>query len=193
MQRCRTACLDDLATPRKVLFLGEGAGRMLAELGRRFSAMVVGTVVESSVTMIGQCRATVEAVPGLSTRCEWVVDDVFCWIESGGVNRARYDLIVTCFFLDCFDPPELERLIYGISSRTIRRDGSLRIFPFPRTVPRAGGRRQSFPCSISSSALRPACIPANWPTPLRTCRGRMRREKRQFDWGLLACELWRKL
>lgn len=168
---------------------------MLAELGRRFSAMQC-TVVESSVTMIGQCRATVEAVPGLSTRCEWVVDDVFCWIESGGVNRARYDLIVTCFFLDCFDPPELERLIYGISSR-IPSGAIWLVADF--SIPTHGPARWRAQAIVSllyfffrlATGLHTRKL-AN-PAPYFAGAGWRREKRREFDWGLLACELWRKL
>jgi len=194
MQRCRKACLDELAAPGKALFLGEGPGRMLAELAQRFPDMQC-TIVDSSAAMISQCRATAEGIPGLADRCEWIRMDVFSWLAGAGVMQSGYDLVVTCFFLDCLDSPALDRLISGISSRV--SPGAVWLvadFSLPERGPARWRARTvvgllyvffRFTAGLQTRGL------AN-PTPHFVACGWHREARRELDWGLLVCEKWKK-
>ena len=101
LQWCRTALVSDLADARRVLILGEGDGRFVqAFLAHNPAASV--HVVDGSPRMIALAchRAGCE-------RVTWQVADA----RAVEPPRAEYDLIVTNFFLDCFGPDDLARLI----------------------------------------------------------------------------------
>lgn len=101
LQRCRTALIADVADERRVLILGEGDGRFV----RAFLAnnqMATVHVVDVSPRMIALARRRAGC-----GRVTWQVADA----RDVDYPRAEYDLIVTNFFLDCFGPDDLARLI----------------------------------------------------------------------------------
>ena len=194
MHRCRTACLDDLGAPEHTLFLGEGPGRMLREMALRFPEMRC-TVIDESASMIRQSRAMADAVPGLAGRCEWMQRDVFSWLEAVDRNKDAFDLVVTCFFLDCFDPAGLGRLISGISSRM--PPGSrwlIADFSIPVRGPAHWRARGivgmlyvffRFVAGLQTGRLEDT-------SPFLAASGWKREARHELDWGLMACELWVK-
>ncbi|WP_165235703.1 class I SAM-dependent methyltransferase [Aquisphaera insulae] len=115
LQWCRTALVEDLADARRVLILGEGDGRFVrAFLAHNPAARV--HVVDVSPTMVALARRRAGSGCGCGSGCgsgpgrervTWQVADA----RAVEYPRAEYDLIVTNFFLDCFGPDDLARLI----------------------------------------------------------------------------------
>jgi ubiquinone/menaquinone biosynthesis C-methylase UbiE len=105
LQRCRTAFLDRVAESRKILILGEGNGRFLREC-RRKSPHAKITCVDASARMLALARERAGRGAGREP-IDFVCADALAWTppESG------FDLIVTHFFLDCFQSGQLESLV----------------------------------------------------------------------------------
>ena len=105
LQRCRTAFIQEIPTPRRVLLLGEGNGRFLAELTVKYPDAEF-TCVDASARML-QCASERLHRRGLAkANLRFVHADVLEWQPDG-----PFDLIVTHFFLDCFQPEQLERIV----------------------------------------------------------------------------------
>ena len=102
LQWCRTALLTEMQGSRHALVLGDGNGRFLAEL-LAANPRVVVDAVDISPAMAALARKRI----GPSDRVHFhVVDARLLTLPS-----APYDLVVTHFFLDCFNRRDLERLI----------------------------------------------------------------------------------
>jgi ubiquinone/menaquinone biosynthesis C-methylase UbiE len=110
LQRCRTALLPALVVPQQVLIYGEGNGRFLVELCRRFPEARV-TVVEASAVMIDLARARLRRAGLAGAQVEFIHADALTWQPPA----AAFDLIVTCFFLDCFREDQLQELVPAIA------------------------------------------------------------------------------
>lgn len=113
LQRCRTALLGAIPAPRQVLIYGEGNGRFLVELCRCFPAAHV-TVVEASAVMIDLAHARLQRAGLAGAQVEFIHADALTWQPPA----AAFDLIVTCFFLDCFREDQLQHLVPVIASAT---------------------------------------------------------------------------
>ncbi len=106
LQSCRVAHLHRLASPQSVLILGQGPGKFLVPFQQRFINARI-TCIDSSQRMlaIAQHNLVSRKVP---------VNNI-SFIHANALDYnyapASYDLIVTHFFLDCFGPEELRRLI----------------------------------------------------------------------------------
>lgn len=103
LQWCRTALLADVADARRVLILGEGDGRYLAAFLAANPAATV-EVIDGSPAMVALARRRAGAAAG---RVTWHVADARHFDPPG----PPYDLIVTNFFLDCFEAGELGSLV----------------------------------------------------------------------------------
>jgi SAM-dependent methyltransferase len=190
LQRCRTALLDELPAPQRVLVYGEGNGRFLVELCRRFPAAQV-TVVEASAVMIELARARLRRAGLAGAQVEFIHVDALTWQPPA----AAFDLIVTCFFLDCFRVDQLQPLVPVIASAAA-----------------AGARWLHADFQIAPAGLRRACSRMivgilyaffRWATrlpahelvevePYLREAGFTRLERREFICGLLFCERWRR-
>lgn len=107
LQRCRIACLDEIAPPRRALIAGEGNGRFLSELLRRWPATEIDCV-DASGKMLELARERLEAKSvSQPNRVRFVRDDMKSW----DCPEHRYDLVVTHFFLDCFPDSVLGQII----------------------------------------------------------------------------------
>jgi len=113
LHRCRTAFLAEIKSCRCALLLGEGPGRFLAELLRANSGVEV-TCIESSPRMIAQAIRHLERRGLDASRVRFQACDALAWEPP----RARFDLVVTSFFLDCFRPEQTERLITKVANST---------------------------------------------------------------------------
>ena len=130
LQKARVAHLDSLSLSNdaRVLILGDGDGRFLAALLQHLPDARVD-VVEASESMIGlaQCR-----VPEASrSRVNFKRMDVFEFFPT----TERYDLVVSHFFLDCFEASEVERLVERVND-CLRAGGEWLISDFQ--LPRSG-------------------------------------------------------
>lgn len=105
LQRRRGAFLREVGKARKALVLGDGDGRGLAALLRANPALSVDAI-DSSATMLELARARVS-----SPRVSFFHADA----RTHSLTEAHYDLIVTHFFLDCFDDAEMERLVTRVA------------------------------------------------------------------------------
>jgi len=110
LQRCRTALLDAIPAPQCVLIYGEGNGRFLVELLRRFPHVRV-TVVEASAVMIDLARARLRREGMETAVVTFEQADALAWEPP----TEAFDLLVTCFFLDCFKEEQLRLLIPRIA------------------------------------------------------------------------------
>ena len=91
-----------LGEARRVLTFGEGDGRFVAELVRRWPGVQVDCV-ESSAAMIAQARARLPQDEARA-RVNFIQTDAL----GHELPVAEYDVVVTCFFLDCFPREDLE-------------------------------------------------------------------------------------
>ena len=109
LQRCRVALLDQVGSPRRVLIAGEGDGRFLETLQRACPSARI-TVVDASRRMIELARRMIELArrrTGGSANVRFIHGDVL----NATLELPQVDLVVTCFFLDCFEGREQSRVI----------------------------------------------------------------------------------
>ena len=111
LQRCRTSFLAEATGCRCALLLGEGPGRFLVELLRTNPRMEV-TCVERSPRMIQESLHQVKRHGLDDALLRFEQDDALTWQPPLGA----FDLVVTHFFLDCFQRDELEGLIAKVAA-----------------------------------------------------------------------------
>ncbi len=111
MHHCRMAFLDEIPQPKKILLLGEGHGRALAECRRRF-ADAQTTCVDASEKMLIQARRQLQLENLDASRVEFIHADILNWSPPA----QTYDLIITNYFLDCFRPEQLTQIIPKIAA-----------------------------------------------------------------------------
>lgn len=129
LQRARLAHLDVAGEPA-VLLLGDGDGRFLEALLREAPGAEVD-VVEASAGMIELAR---RRVPNGA-------EIVFHQIEIAEFVPCKpYDLVVSHFFLDCFDRVQIERIVNALTV-CIREGGSWLISDFQ--IPAGGVLKRS--------------------------------------------------
>jgi SAM-dependent methyltransferase len=115
LQRCRTEFLDRIPPPRRILSLGEGPGRFLAECARRFPGAEI-TCVDASERMLFEARRGLTRDGLLARNAVFVHSNIFDWKAS-----EPHDLIATHFFLDCFRPDQLKDLVARIAAASDRK------------------------------------------------------------------------
>lgn len=117
LQRARTALIAETHTSKHALVVGEGDGRFVTEL-MRVNRSIEIDCVDASGKMLALAQKRVFAIPrtqrdftsadkGDRSRVQFHHADILGW----SLPRARYDLIVTHFFLDCFDHEQLPTVI----------------------------------------------------------------------------------
>ncbi len=110
LQRCRTAFLRRIEPPREVLLLGEGNGRFLAALLAEHPRARV-TCVDASAAMLARARARISGDGWSISNVSFVHADVLEWSPA----RSRFDLIVSHFFLDCFQREQIDRIVEKVA------------------------------------------------------------------------------
>jgi SAM-dependent methyltransferase len=111
LERRRFAFLEEAAKARRVLMLGEGDGRFIAEFVKR-NPLALVDCVELSHCMLALAQRRLRKLGADCPRVRFWPGDART-VELNG----EYDLIVTHFFLDCFTVAELEGLVARISAR----------------------------------------------------------------------------
>lgn len=108
LERCRFYFLSEVSTAKKVLALGEGDGRFLAELLRK-NPQPVADAVDVSEVMLSLLRDRAKEA-GAEARLQTHLADV----RDFEPKDYGYDLVVTHFFLDCLTENEIALLIQKI-------------------------------------------------------------------------------
>jgi SAM-dependent methyltransferase len=115
LQRRRAAFLAQASRARRVLTLGDGDGRALAALVAAAPSARVD-YVDSSARMLelAQARAGTDRVryrQADARKIDFAEFGEFGEPRNEAPGDSKYDLIVTHFFLDCFDDAELRTLV----------------------------------------------------------------------------------
>lgn len=129
LQRCRIAYLNPRIDAKDVLILGEGRGRFLkAYLDQHPHANI--TVVDSSEAMLQLAQAGIAD----AQRVNWIHADA----RQVDLGDQSFDLIVTQFFLDCFEREDIQTIIVSHAGRLVE-NGHWIYADF--AVPKSGGMR----------------------------------------------------
>lgn len=191
LQRCRTACLDEIASPRRALIVGEGNGRFLCELLRRHPGVEVDCV-DASQRMLNLARKRLERERPDRVQCvRFLQHDLTSWTPP----KHHYDLLVTHFFLDCFAEVQLAAIVRKLAQAATERACWL-VADF--CVPAKGVARlharawlavmyQFFRLTAGIDARRLVD-----PTPFMRGEGFVLAQHHSFRKGMLKSEMWRK-
>jgi ubiquinone/menaquinone biosynthesis C-methylase UbiE len=106
LQRARVAFVREIGSPRRVLIVGEGNGRFLAEFVRLHPGAAVDCI-EASARMIELARARIP---------DGRVNFIHRKMEEVSLETGSYDLLVTHFFLDCFGEETLAPVIAKLAN-----------------------------------------------------------------------------
>ncbi|MEO7724404.1 MAG: class I SAM-dependent methyltransferase [Chthoniobacterales bacterium] len=128
LQQARVAFLEEIERPRRVLIVGEGDGRFLAEFVRRHPRATIDCV-DASVRMIDIARSR----SGGSA-----INFIHADFSTLSLEPDLYDLIVTHFFLDCFAGALLREVVEKLG-RAASRNAIWLLSDF--RVPDSGWRR----------------------------------------------------
>ncbi len=190
LQRCRTAFIGDIPAPRNVLMLGEGNGRCLVEMLRAFPAARF-TCVDASARMLECARARVKAHALRDAAIEFIQADALHWQAP----VARFDLLVTHFFLDCFRAEQLAALVPRLAAAATP-DARWLLADFcepPSGI--AKWRARWILRAMYFFFRRATGLPASHLTPpdaFLQHSGFALSERRVSDWGLLHGDLWQR-
>jgi hypothetical protein len=108
LERARFCFLDRLSTCAHILVLGEGDGRCLERLSRIAPAARIHCV-DASRAMLA--RAEVRLPDAARARVVFEQADVL----SKSFAPARYDAVVTLFFLDCFTAEQVAAIVARVT------------------------------------------------------------------------------
>ncbi len=187
LQRCRTAFLQEIPKPRRVLLLGEGNGRFLAELAVK-NPEAEFTCVDASAQMLRCARERLRRNGPGQTSVRFIHADILDWRPDG-----QFDLIVTHFFLDCFRPEQLERIVGQIADAAAP---GARWLLADFCEPAAGWAKWRARLILMSMYLFfrvVARLPAGRltvPDKMLSQRGFTLGSRRVFEWGLLHSDVW---
>jgi ubiquinone/menaquinone biosynthesis C-methylase UbiE len=109
LQECRKLRAQEMVGCRRALVYGDGDGRFLGELVRRIPDLQVAAL-DASRPMLRQAARRLPS--GAQVRLMHA-DALGC--DPAAFPEAPFDLIVTHFFLDCFDEVEIASLISRVN------------------------------------------------------------------------------
>lgn len=110
LHRRRCEFLNQIASDRAVLILGDGDGRFTAAFLQCNQTAFVDSL-ECSQSMSRLAAARIARLPNAASRVRQLQQDIRTTQLSG-----TYDLVITHFFLDCFTTGELEQLVPQITA-----------------------------------------------------------------------------
>ncbi len=105
IQSAQTHFLEQLPAKGKLLIIGGGSGWILEEVIRLRPALQID-YVEASVKMLAQCKARVGDIENVS----------LIHGTEGEIPKQQYDVIITNFFLDMFQPEKLKDIMHILSA-----------------------------------------------------------------------------
>jgi ubiquinone/menaquinone biosynthesis C-methylase UbiE len=183
LQQCRLEWLGSVRDANEVLIAGEGDGRFLAECGRCLPKARI-TVVDASAAMLDRAQR------------RWP-DAEFIHAELPGWKPppARFDLIVTHFFLDCFRPEDLREVVTNLADAA-QREARWLLADF--RVPRSGFARLRGRVLLATAYgffRLAAGLRANRLTPpdsLLSAAGFGLAERTLYHGGVLHSDVWQR-
>jgi len=187
LQRARAHWLPALRGRRHLLSVGEGHGRLADACIRQLPEIKL-TCVEASA---GMRRLANRRLGEAGQRINWHQCDVLDW-----QSESRYDAIATCFFLDCFEPEALSRVITRLAG-VAAPDALWLLVDF--SLPPTGLRRWrawAVHCLMYAFFRVFTRLPARRLTPpdrLLEAQGFRCRGRQEFEWGLIRAEIWQRV
>lgn len=186
LERRRFQFLTQAGQNKTALILGDGDGRFLRGLLRLNPDIQVDSI-DSSREMLRLARRRTGA------------PDNVHWHHADARNfrpaAAKYDLVVTHFFLDCFNQADCDQLIQRMTAATV--PGTVWILSEferpPRGIAKLWGRIWIALCYAFfrlTTKLETRRLP-NYKQPL-TNAGFVLEQRRVSGTGLLVSELWRR-
>jgi ubiquinone/menaquinone biosynthesis C-methylase UbiE len=191
LQRCRVACLGEIAAPHRALIVGEGNGRFLCELLRLHPGVEIDCI-DASQRMLQLARKRVEDELGDAGEC---VRFLHREITSWSPPEHHYDLLVTHFVLDCFPEVTLTGIMRKLA-RAATDDANWLLADF--CIPRNGMTRFRARGWLAAMYLFfriTARIEAGElidPTLFMRAGGFVSARQHLFQKGMLKSEIWRK-
>ncbi len=188
LQRCRTAALDRVAVPGRLLVAGVGPGRFLEAVLERWPTVSV-LCVDASEAMLEQAGQAWCRAGGDPCRLELVQAELPGWRPPAGA----FDGLATHFFLDCFGPDEQARVVRDLAVGAAPGAWWL-VSEF--AVPGAGlsrWRAQAVLWLAYRFFRLVTRLPAsrlNDPDPALLTAGFRLERRRTFEWGLLRSDGW---
>jgi SAM-dependent methyltransferase len=190
MQQCRKLRVAEMTACRRALVYGDGDGRFLAELVRRLPEIRATTVDASSKMLLRLAR---RLPSGAQVRLLHA-DALEC--EPTGLPNAPFDLVVSHFFLDCFNEAEIASLVAHVN--VAMEKTALWVvsdFAIPRRKPaRLLGMLIVWGLYLAFgllTGLRARRLPDH--AGVMRDAGWMLEDRRELLWGLLVSERWRRI
>jgi spermidine synthase len=112
LQRARVTHLARVASARSVLVLGEGDGRFLRQL-LRMNRQCQVLAVDASPLMARLAR---QRLGGDAARVTFITEDASRFLGRSAAE-PQVDVVVTLFFLDCFELPDVAALVQQLAAR----------------------------------------------------------------------------
>lgn len=125
ISEAQSTFLPTISPHSRVLIVGGGTGRVLAELLRLRPAVEV-VYVEKSKNMLEAAKNRVGE--GDASKVRWVNDPLENWETS-----AEFDAILCHFFLDVFEHGKLEQLIVPKLVKLLKPEGKLLVSDFQQS------------------------------------------------------------
>ncbi|MDX2268747.1 MAG: class I SAM-dependent methyltransferase [Bryobacter sp.] len=185
LEQRRFAYLPQCAQATRLLLLGEGDGRFLAQLLHANPQAQV-EVIDASHQMLAQAK---NQLPPLPANVAFHHANAL----SFPLPSAHYDCLVTHFFLDCFSQTDAERLIEG-AAQSLRPGGLWVLSEFSTTG--AGAWWKAPLVRLMYAFFRLTCGLTTQRIPRYHAaleRSGLTLRAQQIAWaGLLRSELWQK-
>jgi len=189
LQQCRRLRIAEMTPCRRALVYGDGDGRFLSELVRRVPEMRA-TTVDASNKMLH--RLAQRLPPQVEVRMLHA-DALQC--EPTGFPDAPFDLVVSHFFLDCFNEAEIASLVAHVNL-AVERTALWVVSDFaipPREPARLLGTWIVSGLYVAFgllTGLRTRRLPDH-PRAMREA-GWMLEDRQELLFGLLVSESWRR-
>ena len=189
LHECRKLRLGEMAHRKRALVYGDGDGRFLAELVRR-APEIQATAVDASSKML---RQVARRLPQ-QAQVRLVHADALEYAPARSPGTP-FDLVVSHFFLDCFNEAEIASLLARVNA-AVEKNALWVIsdFAIPQRMPGrlmgwwiVGGLYIAFGLLTGLKTRR---LP-DYAGMLRES-GWMLEDRRELLWGVLASERWRR-
>ncbi len=186
LQEARVAFVGKIDAPRRVLVVGEGNGRFLAEFVRAHPAATIDCL-DASARMIELARSRVQ-----DASVRLIQGD----IREVDLHPGDYDLLVTHFVLDCFVGDGLREVVQKLAAAA-KPEAVWLLADF--CLPSSGWQRWHAELWVRAmylffrltSGLEASRLED--PAPFLRATGFERDRERRFRSGMIQSAIWRRL